>query len=211
MGMMDRDYAHEKRERPFEPSQGRRRSSTIKIILIFLALFYAFFSVGEWVLEQQATGKSTPRLTISATVVNPLNTQRPIAKVSPTYPATAPTAVETHSITKCVLNGTTSYGDGPCAAGAIVTQVPIKFNHNLMDSVQLPVSRLAPYSTTEEVVIAQNGSTSAERSLMGRCGGLNQQIESLDDMARRPQSGQTQDWLKSERKKLRDEQYRLKC
>lgn len=43
------------------------------------------------------------------------------------------------------------------------------------------------------------------------CQALENEIKRLDDMARRPQSGQTQDWISGERRAARDRQFRIRC
>ena len=45
----------------------------------------------------------------------------------------------------------------------------------------------------------------------GPCEALDQRVVHLDAMARQPQSGRKQDWISAERKKARDEQFRLRC
>jgi hypothetical protein len=43
------------------------------------------------------------------------------------------------------------------------------------------------------------------------CKALDAQITQLDAMARRPQTGQMQDWITAEKRKARDRQFRLRC
>lgn len=43
------------------------------------------------------------------------------------------------------------------------------------------------------------------------CKALDERIEHLDSIARQPQSGQMQDWLRGERKQARDRQFALRC
>ena len=43
------------------------------------------------------------------------------------------------------------------------------------------------------------------------CPSLASQITNLDSMARQPQSGQTQDWIRGEKTRLRDLQRKLQC
>ena len=43
------------------------------------------------------------------------------------------------------------------------------------------------------------------------CESLNTQVSHYDAMARQPQSGQMQDWITAERKKVRDKQFSLRC
>lgn len=43
------------------------------------------------------------------------------------------------------------------------------------------------------------------------CKALDAHITQLDAMARQPQSGERQDWIRSEKQKARDRQFRLRC
>jgi hypothetical protein len=43
------------------------------------------------------------------------------------------------------------------------------------------------------------------------CQSLDARVNELDAMARQPQTGGTQDWIRMERQKTRDEQFRLRC
>lgn len=44
-----------------------------------------------------------------------------------------------------------------------------------------------------------------------QCADLEREVKRLDSMARQPQSGPTQDWIRAERQKARDQQFRLRC
>jgi hypothetical protein len=48
-------------------------------------------------------------------------------------------------------------------------------------------------------------------SAQSECRALDAQIVNYDAMARQPQSGQTQDWITAQRKKVRDRQFEIKC
>ena len=54
----------------------------------------------------------------------------------------------------------------------------------------------------------QANTASPDRSL---CEALDARVNQLDAMARQPQSAGTQDWIRQERQKTRDEQFRLHC
>lgn len=43
------------------------------------------------------------------------------------------------------------------------------------------------------------------------CKALDERVTQLDAMARQPQSGQMQDWIRGERKTARDRQFALRC
>jgi len=51
----------------------------------------------------------------------------------------------------------------------------------------------------------------AAPSNAAECQALNETIARLDAMARQPQSAQTQDWIRNERKKARDRQFQIQC
>lgn len=46
---------------------------------------------------------------------------------------------------------------------------------------------------------------------IAECKALDTKIANYDAMARQPQSGQMQDWITAEKKKARDQQFRIKC
>lgn len=52
---------------------------------------------------------------------------------------------------------------------------------------------------------------SAQRPEQAECQGLSAQAAQYDAMARQPQSGQMQDWITAEKRKVRDRQYALHC
>jgi hypothetical protein len=64
---------------------------------------------------------------------------------------------------------------------------------------------IVPISATDPTVISQAAATKT------RCAALDEGIKRIDDQARQPQSGQSQDWLAARRKELRDEQFRIPC
>ena len=63
-------------------------------------------------------------------------------------------------------------------------------------------------STTTVNTVAER---SAAENRLSECKNLDARITQLDSMARQPQSGQTQDWIRGERKTARDRQFSLRC
>jgi hypothetical protein len=51
----------------------------------------------------------------------------------------------------------------------------------------------------------------AAPSNKSECQSLDKQVEHLDAMARQPQSGQMQDWIRAQRQKARERQFSLRC
>ncbi|UUZ78160.1 hypothetical protein LP414_15860 [Polaromonas sp. P1(28)-13] len=64
---------------------------------------------------------------------------------------------------------------------------------------------------TQPIVVSQINSSPDAATKKTECQYLNAEIAHLDAMARQPQSMQTHDWIKDQRKKIRDKQYRIPC
>lgn len=60
-----------------------------------------------------------------------------------------------------------------------------------------------------QAVVVQKTHPQMDRS--AECSGLAARIAQLDALARQPQSGPTQDWIKDEKRTARDRQFRLRC
>ena len=116
-------------------------------------------------------------------------------------------------VTKCVGNGTTSYGDEACALGARATRVITKSNHNLVAGLTPKQMAAAATAISAAPSAAPNISIAprASGSNADECQRIDAEIIQLDAMARQPQSGQMQDWISQHRKELRDRQFRIRC
>jgi hypothetical protein len=212
MGLMDRDYMHEKRrQRPFSPPP--ERFSTMSKVLVFVVALFVLYKIADWKLTQQAAAlaaRPTPAAVPKA-VQRPAEAPTQALPPMPQHTNVPDAAAGMHLVTKCVVNGKTSYGNGACPQGAVKTQVTTRADQNLMTAV-----RPAALMRTEEAVNPPAAATRNSPSLdaaakKAECQALNAQIEHLDSMSRQPQSAQMQDWIKDERKKARDQQFRLPC
>ena len=223
MGLIDRDYMHEKkrRQRPFAPPPGRFDFGTLGMALVFCAALFLLYKVADWKLNQRAAqpvsahppGAAAPPAQAFArppqAPLQRLPSQPSLAAVPDTQ-ADASTVV-TH-VNKCVLNGSTHYGDAACPAGSLSSQITTRSNHNLMTAArpQAPRAAEAPAEAPASPV-AQNGSYNAAAARKAECQALETQIAHWDAMARQPHSGQGQDWISEQRKQARDQQFRLHC
>lgn len=218
MGMMDRDYMRDdSRQRTFSPPPERSTASYLTIVCIVLAGLLVLYKGADWLLQQRAASLAAKQAQIlpPADSVNP---GRPAAQPLPTQ-STQPAdqspgqqAPSTRNVTKCVIQGKTSYGDADCGQGAIATQVVTRSNHNLMDAVQAPVMTQPALPAQQAIVVQTNGGgASSLATQKAICKTLDEEVARLDALARQPQSAQTQDWISAERKKVRDAQYRLPC
>ncbi len=217
MGLMDRDYMKDhQRERPFSPPPDRSGVSTIGIAIIFIAALFGLYKAAEWKLNQRAAELAAKNAAVEAAEtshainVRRRTTDQPFPPL-PSYQNAPDAQSENPTVTKCVVNGKTSYSDGNCATGATASQIVTKANHNLMDAVRMPVVTQAAEPESQSSVVVQGNQGSDYAAMKAECAALDERIKYLDAMARQPQGAQTQDWIRDERKKARDRQSRIPC
>lgn len=217
MGLMDRDYMKDRqRERPFSPPPERSGMSTFGIAFIFIAALFGLYKAADWKLNQRAYEPAAKKAAAAAietkgpTNVRSQTTDQPHPPL-PNYQNAPDAQPGSRTVTKCVVNGKTSYSDGDCATGAIASQVVTKANHNLMDAVRMPVVTQAIEPVSQSSVVVQGNQGSDYAAMKAECAALDEHIKYLDAMARQPQGAQTQDWIRDERKKARDRQSRIPC
>jgi hypothetical protein len=211
MGLMDRDYMHEKRrQRPFSPLP--ERFSTLSKVLVFVVALFVLYKIADWKLRQQAaplaakqTAAPTPKVQRPAEA--PPTTLPPV----PPYQRSSSQIANPQTVTKCVVNGKTSYGDGACPQGAVKTQVTTRADQNLMTAVRPTAVMQTEEAVSQPLAVARNNPSPDAAAKKAECQMLTARIEQLDSMSRQPQSAQMQDWIKDERKKARDQQFRLPC
>ncbi len=192
------------RDRPFSPPPESSVANWLLKILIFVAVLYLGFKLVNWLENSRQPSRA-------------IETVYPKAEQPPSRATGAPPAqsrpVESNVVTKCVVQGKVSYGDGGCPAGAIASKVATNTNQNLMAAVKVPVAAEAtnPEQPLPLPMTAQVSPGAAYAALKAECAELETRIKYLDSMARQPQSAQTQDWIREERKKARDRQVRTPC
>lgn len=194
---------------PFGPSPERPLLRWLCIVLVLAGLVYAGYRVLEYARDETSPVKSRQAERPGTTS---LPATRPAPQTQPeTYPPAAP---GTRIVTKCVVNGKTMYGDDACPQGATSARVVTKTDHNLMPGLtpaqMAAANRIPPEAPSVSVAgFAQAGESVSNGA--GECKALDERIKYLDSMARQPQSGQMQDWIKNERKIARDRQFRISC
>lgn len=216
MGLMDRDYMNDRqRERPFSPPTDQSSVSTIGIAIIFIAVLFGLYKAADWKLNQRANDLAAKKAAAEATETNRSTNIRPQVDQPlpplPSYQNTPDAQPGSRTVTKCVVNGKTSYSDGNCATDAIASQVVTKANHNLMDAVRIPKITQAAEPVPQPSVAVQGTQGSDYTAMKAECEALDEHIKYLDAVARQPQGPQMQDWIREERKKARDRQARIPC
>jgi hypothetical protein len=209
MGLMERDYMHEKhRKRPFSPPPERFNLGTLGMVFVFIGALFFLYKVADWKVNHPSAQHASQPVAESA----PKPVPRPVQ--APTQPANSITSDSTAGVTKvtkCVVKGKTNYGDGSCPHGSISSQITTRDNHNLMAAVRPETVHRVETPAAQYSVEVQPSSFHDAAAKKSECHALNAQIERWDTMARQPQGAQTQDWIRDQRKKARDRQFLLRC
>lgn len=205
---MDPDFMkRDNDDRPFGPAPERPLMHWIATVLVLLALVYAGYRVWESSSDRASPPKTTQDTSATSQPLPPPQTSAQPPSAAPALPAPG-----TRIVSKCVVNGQTLYSDNACPQGTAGTQVITKADHNLMAGLtpaQMAAADRVQPAAPSMSVLAQSGNPIADRA--NECAFINSEIKRLDALARQPQSGQMQDWITAERKKLRDRQFRIPC
>lgn len=214
MGSMDRDYMKDTgRDRPFSPPPESSMTGWLVKLVVFACVIYFGFKLVQWIDNRSIPAQS--KSVATATTPKETQLQQPTAQLPPQpIPSDSQTpdaAGQPAMITKCVINGKTSYGDDSCASGAVTSKVATKVNQNLLVAVKAAPPTQVRAPEPAPVVIAQTSPNQDQATLKAECSFLEGRIKYLDDLARQPQSGQTQDWIRDQRKTARDRQFAIRC
>lgn len=190
------------REPPFTPPPEQPLLRWLSLLLTLLALVYAGYRAIEWLNYRPPVAATKPANVVPNTTLEPVPKQAPSSTTSETG---------TRIVTKCLSNGETSYSDGDCAVGAKTSRVVTKENRNLMDAVRIPIKPPVAEPSAPSAVIAQSAQDLNHAAMKAECAAWDERVKYLDALARQPLDGQTQDWIRGERKKVRDRQARIPC
>ncbi len=197
--------------RPFQPAPERR---WVLWLLLAVLTVFLLYRGGAWLLAQQRARPAEP----PAAAVQPPPAPLPVVRAPPPPAPPAAARAETYGISKCISRaGRAAYTDGPCPEGSRASTVWVQPDVNLTDGLSAEAREAAARSNAD-IAIQQQQQQPYERRVasnvdntLSECAGLEARIASLDAAARQPQAGQTQDWLRDERKRARDRQFSLRC
>lgn len=212
MGFKNSDTLREPdRQRPFSPPPAN--SGTWGTVLIVVAVLFAVYKMVEWKFDQRAAEPVGP-VDAPAASAAPKAIQR---AAEPTRQAALPAPPKrstpgTQVVTKCVVNGKTSYGDGACTQGATASLLTTRDNHNLMAAIRPEAIMPSKAAVVQPDAVEQSSPAIPIASAKKfQCQALDATVKNLDAQSRQPQGPQMMDWIKAERKKARDQQFRLSC
>lgn len=223
MGLQDRDYLRARQRgeydnpKLFSPPEPSTKL-TLWIILFWVAVIFACFKGWSWWELRQAppaaakaTVVPTPAAVLKAypNLTGNWNPNKPAPPYSPSLPSTVQT------FTKCIGSGVTSYTDGKCDPSAKSSRVTVNPGENLSDGLRPAIpdrtrSAVAPPQVVQAGPAAEpSRNPHLEKKLL--CDQYEAEIKRIDTMARQPLAGSEQDRLATQRKKARDEQFRIRC
>ena len=196
------------KKRPAAPLAGWLFKVSIFVILLYIGFKFAKH------LDVQRQPPAKPTLEVITPAVGSVAVPTPAPQPAPpliVYPPVQHSQAQQAAINKCVVQGKVSYGDGACPVGAAGSGLIAKSNQNLMAAVTSPVITPAANTDRPSPYAAQDNQAAGYAAKKAECAALDARITSLDSLARQPQSGQMQDWIRGERQKARDRQFGIRC
>jgi hypothetical protein len=192
-----------------------------KQLLYSVTLAIGIFAGGIWIADQSMRSNSTADADdakeYQSDNANEAQASRSIIP-KPTDDTTGPAAATPSSassaISKCIVKGKVVYSDSGCPDGAKHQAVAL---HDSSGIVSPPKEHLADLTAKRKAaerayaLQAQAQVTSIGRSGGGGCEELDRRVAELDSMARQPQSAVMADWIRNERKAVRDRQLAIRC
>jgi len=215
--------------RPFSPPP--EKQSVLAMILFWAAIAFIVYKLYGWweprkaarsqhvAATQQGNAMQQPISRPAPAIDNPpaRSPQIPKQAYSPP-PAIDPPAEVTRPQTGGTIYHCKNYSGGTFWAQAHCSQ------HNALIDRIASVPAGMPFD--QQVTMAEQQRQAAARAVRmesaplaaavapsnkSECMLLDSRVNELDAMARQPQSGATQDWIRAERQKARDRQFALRC
>jgi hypothetical protein len=130
--------------------------------------------------------------------------------------AATPESAHAPSVFKCIVNGQTVYSDSACGTAAATKRLVLADSSSGFASPpkerleDLTAKRAASEQAYQRTIQAQPAEIYVD-TRKAECDRLGKHIEWLDALARVPQSGQSQDWIRTEKSRAQTRQFDLHC
>lgn len=241
MGLQDRDYMRERNrtladnEPPFRPPA--ERQPFLMMLLWWLAIAFILFKMFGWLQEKKVNGAAVtvtapqPRYVPpppdpvpprrielirpapeSAAAPSPLPPQQYAAPAPATRVIETPRPQTGGTIYHCKnYSGGTFWAQAHCGQHNALIDRIASVPAGLPFEQQVNIAEQQRHAAARNVAIQSAPMPAAVPSNQAECQRLDKEVERLDAMARQPQSGQMQDWIRGERQKARDRQFALRC
>jgi hypothetical protein len=210
MSLDDRDYYREHLRLVSNSDVRRARWSSGRMVVVWILLLTAAFFIASRFMRERASMSLPLRSTAPVSAARDVPAPARPGVSTATVPALPP-VVQRGQVAEPIYRCGNSYGLSPCAAGHIV-DAPAASGFDSRPSPQLArlvaegrMPDVTTSSTFTQTVVTQNGVA------VGACPTLAADIDSIDRVARRPQSKPDQDRLRARRQATRDQQARLHC
>lgn len=232
MGLADRDYMRD-RERATAKRPARRfqvvkessASKTLSFVLIWGLIFYVLLKQASWWDTHRVSPSRRVTMEQVQRIVVPSTAGLPTQETSSRQPTGA--YASPHSqvgsqqtvVTKCVTKNGTSYSDGPCQAGAGSTTITTTVTRSEVAVSNGPQSLPERQATDLEPRLdaVSNGPgavqnvASADGGRLTTCKLIDAELRKLEALARQPQSGPMQDWIRDRERAEKGRKFDLKC
>ncbi|KRB87029.1 hypothetical protein [Noviherbaspirillum sp. Root189] len=194
-----------------------------KHTLFSFGLALALVGGGVFLLNNSMSGFWQPSEDAPASSTNEANSvisiREPVNAALPDQPKRASLDERSAAggmINKCLIEEKTVYVDQKCPTGATAQEIHLYDTAGVIsppkaDLQVLTVQRKAAEAEEHQAGRNQVVTVGASQSKSNQCAFLDRHVEYLDSMARQPQSGSTQDWIRDEKSKTRDRQASLGC
>ena len=239
LGLQDRAYMHG--DRHGRPRPHRQHAFRSLLWALCCALFVAVVLMRTnawWIARHHADPPDTPQrarlvapqiaapIEVTASPIEEGPTPRALPHPAGATPSRHRPQTPTQVVYKCVVNGRVTYSGPDDCKGGMASTLDILPGP---DSVALPTARVAAQReaarpaeqpSAQQLQAAANEAAQAvarahEQQLaalrQAECRQLDDSVRNLDSRARQPSSGQTQDWIRSQRIDLRSRQFALHC
>lgn len=189
----------------------RGRSVAATLVIAIVCTTAAYVGLDSWKKWHAPVPASSDRAVAAPASVTAAVT--PAQRSAQGKVTTAATASDTtRRVTKCVVNGVTSYSDADCPSNARASTLTVDTADNLAAGLPHDVRRqvLAASAQTAPLVPPSVAIAGAP-DIRFLCTALDEKVKAIDAAARQALPAAEQDRLTAERKNARDQQFRLGC
>ena len=231
MGLSDRDYMHERHRevlnarpresRPFTPP---KETSALVMVGWWITIAFILFKAYDWWHQDRQQARAQPRTPVVARAAPTPVAELP--RVPRAHPAPAAMRADNPAPQQMPYRSGTVYlcrnpdrstfwAQAPCSSQGAVLERMAQVPEDLPFDAQVRIAEERRRALTPPPAVQVSETSAAtpfpavDRKAV--CDPLDDRVRELDAMARQPQTASMQDWIRSERKSVRDAQFRMRC
>jgi hypothetical protein len=208
-------------ERPFVPPP--ERQLILVPVLYWLGIAFALYKGYGWWIEKDVRRTPAHRIVVQQQEVvpdrpvtpSPPPVARPLSIEPPAPQAAAAPLTQTGGTIYLCRNyeGGTFWASNHCNQHSALIERMVSVPEGISFQHQVQIAEQRRRALESSLAVQTSYAAAPPPSISNKmlCESHDQRVNQLDEMARQPQSGQMQDWIRIERQKTRDEQFRLRC